>query len=413
VNHFSFRRGALHCEGVPLSRIAREVGTPTYVYSTATLVRHLDVLQQAFAARPPLLCYAVKANPSLAILKLFARRGAGFDIVSGGELSAVLAAHGRPERVVFSGVGKTRDEMAFALRSGILQFNVESAEELFTLDQVARERKMRAPFAIRVNPHVDARTHRYIATGLKTSKFGVPFAEAISLYRRSRTLKGLLARGLDCHIGSQLTDASPVREAITKVADLFQTLRGEGVALTHLDVGGGLGITYTDEKPPSVTEYAKAVLGALSGVDAKLVIEPGRVLVGNAGILLTRVLYRKQTPARKFVIVDAGMNDLIRPALYEAHHEIVSVTARRGKKQKVDVVGPVCESSDVLGRGRLLPPLEQGDLLATMTAGAYGMSMASNYNARPRAAEVLVDGEGYRVVRRRESFEDLLRNETP
>lgn len=411
MNHFSFRRGALCCESVPLARIAADVGTPTYVYSTATLTRHLAVQQSAFEGTPHLLCYSVKANSSLAILRLFARQGAGFDIVSGGELVRVLTARGRPERVVFSGVGKTRDEMAFALKSGILQFNVESAEELLALDQVARSMNTHAPFALRVNPHVDAKTHRYISTGLRTSKFGVPFAEAIALYRHSRTLKGLLARGLDCHIGSQLTDARPVRQAITRVADLFQALRGEGFGLTHLDVGGGLGITYNDEKPPSVAEYARAVLGPLKGLNATLVMEPGRVLVGNAGVLLTKVLYRKQTPARKFIIVDAGMNDLLRPALYAAHHQIVPVKPRRGKKQKADVVGPVCESSDVLGYARLLPPLQQNDLLATMSAGAYGMSMASNYNARPRPAEVLVDGDRYRVVRRRESLEDLLRNE--
>ncbi|MBS1153291.1 MAG: Diaminopimelate decarboxylase [Myxococcaceae bacterium] len=413
MNHFSPRRGTLACEAVPLTRIAKEVGTPTYVYSTATLIRHLTVLQEAFKGTPHLHCYAVKANSSLAILKLFAQRGAGFDIVSGGELVRVLAARGRASKVVFSGVGKTEEEMAFALKEGILQFNVESAEELLALDKVARRLKRVAPFAMRVNPHVDARTHRYIATGLKSSKFGVPFEEAIALYRKSRTLKGLNARGLDCHIGSQVTDAKPVQQAIGRVAELFRSLRGEGFALTHLDVGGGLGITYTDEKPPSVAEYARAVLTPLRGLDATLVMEPGRVLVGNAGVLLTRVLYRKKTPARSFVIVDAGMNDLIRPALYEAHHEIVPVVPRRGKKQKVDVVGPVCESSDVLGYDRALPPQEQGDLLAVLSAGAYGMSMASNYNARPRPAEVLVDGKSYRVVRRRESLEDLLRNETP
>ncbi len=413
MNHFSPQRGALFCEGVSLAKIAKEVGTPTYVYSTATLVRHLTVLQEAFEGVPHLHCYAVKANSSLAILKLFSKRGAGFDIVSGGELVRVLAARGRAAKVVFSGVGKTEEEMAFALREGILQFNVESAEELYALDKVARRLKLVAPFALRVNPHVDAKTHRYISTGLKSSKFGVPFEEAIALYRASRKLKGLNARGLDCHIGSQITDAKPVQQAIGRVTALFKTLRSEGFGLTHLDIGGGLGITYTDEKPPSVAEYARAVLTPLKGLDATLLMEPGRVLVGNAGVLLTKVLYRKKTPARAFVIVDAGMNDLLRPALYEAHHEIVPVQPRKGKKQKADVVGPVCESSDVLGYDRALPPLEQGDLLSVMSAGAYGMSMASNYNARPRPAEVLVDGKGYRVVRRRESLEDLLRNETP
>ncbi len=412
MNHFSPRRGALFCEGVPLARIAAQVGTPAYVYSTATLVRHLTVLQDAFEGVPHLHCYAVKASSSLAILKLFGQRGAGFDIVSGGELVRVLAARGRPEKVVFSGVGKTEDEMSFALREGILQFNVESAEELYALDKVARRMKRVAPFALRVNPNVDAKTHRYIATSLKTSKFGVPIEEAVALYRASRKLKGLNARGVDCHIGSQVTDAKPVQQAIGRVVDLFRTLRGEGFALTHLDVGGGLGIKYTDENPPSVADYARAVLTPLRGLDAVLLMEPGRVLVGNAAVLLTRVIYRKKTAARSFVIVDAAMNDLIRPALYEAHHEIVPVAPRRGKKTKVDVVGPVCESSDVLGYDRLLPPQEQGDLLVVKTAGAYGMSMASNYNSRPRAAEVLVDGAKFRVVRKRETLDDLIRNET-
>jgi diaminopimelate decarboxylase len=412
VNHFHLRRGALHCEAVALARIAREVGTPTYVYSTATLTRHVDVLQAAFRATPTLLCYSVKANSNLALLKLLADRGAGFDIVSVGELARVVEAGGDPAKVVFSGVGKREDELARALELGVLQVNVESAEELALLDRVARRLKRRAPFALRVNPDVDARTHRYIATGLKTSKFGVPFEEAMALYRASRRLKGLVARGLDCHIGSQLTDTRPVREAIGKVADLYRALRADGLPLTHLDVGGGLGVTYTTETPPGLDEYARAVREPLRGLDTTLVLEPGRVVVANAGVLLTRVLYRKQTPARRFVIVDAGMNDLLRPALYEARHELAPVRPRRGRRARVDVVGPVCESSDVLGHDRLLPPLAAGDLLAVMTAGAYGMSMASSYNSRPRPAEVLVDGSRYRVVRARETLADLWRGET-
>lgn len=413
MNHFHEARGALWAEGVPLARIAQAVGTPTYVYSAATLRRHLAVVQQAFTRATTTLCYSVKANSNLAVLKLFADGGAGFDIVSGGELSRVLAAGGDPGKVVFSGVGKREDEMAAALKAGILMFNVESAEELALLDRVGRSLGVRAPFALRVNPDVDAKTHRYIATGLKTSKFGVPFEEAVALYRRSRRLKGVVARGVDCHIGSQLTDARPVREAITRVSGLYQALRGEGFPLTHLDVGGGLGVTYTREKPPGVDQYAKAVLGSTQHLGATLVLEPGRVLVANAGVLLTRVLFRKQTPARRFVIVDAGMNDLLRPALYEAHHDIVAVQPRRGRSATVEVVGPVCESSDVLGHHRALPPLRQGDLLAVKTAGAYGMSMASTYNSRPRPAEVLVDGETFRVVRKREALDDLYRGETP
>ncbi len=411
MNHFEYRKGALWCERVPLSRIAKEVGTPCYVYSRATLERHFRVLSEAFEGAPHLLCYSVKACSNLAVLRLLAEWGSGFDIVSGGELLRVLAARGRASRVVFSGVGKTRDELVFALKEGILQFNVESEEELLLLDRVGRELGQPAPFAIRVNPEIDAKTHRHIATGLKSSKFGVPFSQALGLYRKSRRLKGLVARGLDCHIGSQLTDARPLAKAVQKVADLYRTLQAEGFALTHLDAGGGLGITYSNERPPTVDDYARAVLKPLRGLDATLVLEPGRVLVGNAGVLLTSVLYRKQT-SRRFVVVDAGMNDLLRPALYEAHHEVLPVSPRRGRKQRVDVVGPVCESSDVLARERPLAPLAQGDLLAVMSAGAYGMSMASNYNSRPRPAEVLVEGARWRVVRKRERLDELMRGET-
>ena len=413
MNHFREQRGALWAEEVPLSRIAEEVGTPTYVYSAATLRRHLGVVQAAFARVPTVVCYSVKANSNLAVLKLFADGGSGFDIVSHGELARVLQAGGDPKKVVFSGVGKREDEMAAALEAGILMFNVESAEELSTLDRVGRRMGVRAPFALRVNPDVDAKTHRYIATGLKTSKFGVPFEEAVALYKLSRKMKGLEARGVDCHIGSQLTDARPVKEAITRVSGLYAELKKQGFALTHLDVGGGLGVTYSKERPPGLEDYARAVLESAPGLDATLVLEPGRVLVANAGVLLTRVLYRKKTTAKRFLIVDTGMNDLLRPALYEAHHDIVAVKPRRGLKTTMEIVGPVCESTDVLGHARSLPPLNQGDLLAVKTAGAYGMSMASTYNSRCRPAEVLVDGKEYRVVRKREALEELWRGETP
>ena len=413
MNHFDFKRGALWAEQVPLSRIAAEVGTPTYVYSAATLRRHLGVVQSAFAKVPTVVCYSVKANSNLAVLKLFARGGSGFDIVSHGELARVLKAGGDPKKVVFSGVGKREDEMVAALKAGILMLNVESAEELSLLDRVGRRLGLRAPFALRVNPDVDAKTHRYIATGLKTSKFGVPFEEAVALYKASRRMKGLEARGVDCHIGSQLTDARPVSEAITRVAGLYAELKAQGFPLTHLDVGGGLGVTYSKERPPGVEAYAKAVLQAAQHLGATLVLEPGRVLVANAGVLLTRVLFRKKTAAKRFLIVDAGMNDLLRPALYEAHHDIVAVKPRRGSKTTMEIVGPVCESADVLGHGRSMSPLEQGDLLAVKSAGAYGMSMASTYNSRCRPAEVLVDGKEYRVVRKREALEELWRGETP
>ncbi len=413
MNHFHEKRGALQAEGVALERIAQEVGTPTYVYSQATLTRHLSVVQHAFSAVPTLVCYSVKANSNLAVLKLFARGGSGFDIVSVGELGRVRKAGGDVKKVVFSGVGKRADELEAALKAGILMFNVESAEELELLDQVGRRVGKRAPFALRVNPDVDAKTHRYIATGLKTSKFGVPFEEAVALYKWSRRRPGLEARGVDCHIGSQLTDARPVKEAITRVAGLYSELKSQGFGLTHLDVGGGLGVTYSKEKPPDVSTYAKAVIDSTKHLGTTLVLEPGRVLVGNAGVLLTRVLFNKRTPAKHFVIVDAGMNDLMRPALYEAHHDIVAVKPRRGAKTTVEIVGPVCESTDVLGHGRSMAPLKQGDLLAIRTAGAYGMSMASTYNSRQRPAEVLVDGDDYRVVRKREALEALWQGETP
>jgi diaminopimelate decarboxylase len=411
VNHFTYRKRVLHAEEVPLAAIAEAVGTPVYVYSTATLVRHFRVVTEAFAPHPHLVCFSVKANSNLSVLRLLAEQGSGFDIVSGGELARVRQAGGEPAKTVFAGVGKTPEEMAQALSAGILFFNVESAEELEQLDAVARAQGKRAPFAIRVNPNVDARTHRYIATGLKTSKFGVPFEEAVALYGRSKKMKGLRAVGLDCHIGSQITRTAPFKAALSKVAGLYQELKTKGHGLQYLDIGGGLGITYTAETPPSPAEYARTALAAVGHTGATVIFEPGRVVVGNAGVLLTRVLYRKRTPARTFVVVDAGMNDLMRPALYDAHHGLQPLVQRRGQEVEVDVVGPVCESTDVLARERSLVLPRQGELMALMSAGAYGMSMASTYNSRPRPAEVLVDGDAWRVVRERERLEDLWRGE--
>jgi len=413
VNHFSYRKRVLHAEEVPLSAIAEAVGTPVYVYSAATLRRHFRVVTEAFGKHPHVVCYAVKANSTLAVLKLLAEQGSGFDIVSGGELARVKAAGGEPGKTVFAGVGKTADEMAQALDAGILFFNVESPEELEQLDAVARAKGKRAPFAIRVNPNVDAGTHRHISTGLKTSKFGVPFEEALALYTRSKRMKGLEAVGVDCHIGSQITKTAPFKAALSKVGGLYQELKAKGHALRYLDIGGGLGITYTSETPPTPAEYASAALAAVGDTGATLVFEPGRVVVGNAGLLVTRVLFRKKTPARHFVVVDAGMNDLMRPALYDAHHGLQPLVQRRGTAVEVDVVGPVCESTDVLARQRELVLPNQGELYALMSAGAYGMSMASNYNSRPRPAEVLVDGDAWRVVRERESVQDLWRGERP
>jgi len=408
---FHYKEGALWAERVPLARIAQRVGTPTYVYSKAALIEQFREIEQAFGSKRHLVCYSVKASSNLALLRLFAKLGAGFDIVSGGELARVLRASADPRKVVFAGVGKTLEEMGEALRRGILLFNVESSEELDALDQLARQFRVRAPFAIRVNPHVDAKTHPYIATGLSSSKFGVPFREAVALYGRSRRMKGLQARGLDCHIGSQLVDPAPIRIALTKVAQLYLHLKATGLELDLLDVGGGLGITYAQENPPSTAEYVALVLEAVKDTGASLIFEPGRALVGNAGLLLTRVLYRKRTPRRNFVVVDAGMNDLIRPALYQAFHEVTPAVQRPGRRQKMDVVGPVCESADFLGRDVQLVMPEPGDLLAAMSAGAYGMSMASNYNSRPRPAEVLVEGGDFRLIRRRETYPDLMRGE--
>ncbi|OJT16896.1 diaminopimelate decarboxylase [Archangium sp. Cb G35] len=413
MNHFSYRKRVLHAEDVPLPAIAGAVGTPVYVYSTATLRRHFRVVTEAFGKHPHLVCYAMKANSTLAVLRLLAEEGSGFDIVSGGELARVKAAGGQPGKTVFAGVGKTADEMAQALSAGILFFNVESPEELELLDAVGRAQGKRAPFALRVNPNVDARTHRHISTGLKTSKFGVPFEDTVALYARAKKMKGLRAVAVDCHIGSQITRTAPFKAALTRMAGLYKELKAQGHALQYLDIGGGLGITYTEETPPTPAEYARTAIAATGDTGATLVFEPGRLLVGNAGVLVTRVLFRKKTPARQFVVVDAGMNDLMRPALYDAHHGLQPLVQRRGKEVEVDVVGPVCESTDVLARQRKLVLPQAGELYALMTAGAYGMSMASNYNSRPRPAEVLVDGDAWRVVRERESVEDLWRGERP
>ncbi|PTL83823.1 diaminopimelate decarboxylase [Vitiosangium sp. GDMCC 1.1324] len=413
MNPFTYRKRVLHAEEVPLPAIAEAVGTPVYVYSATALRQNFRAVTEAFGSHPHQVCYAVKANSTLAVLKLLAQEGSGFDIVSGGELARVKAAGGEPGKTVFAGVGKTADEMAQALAAGILFFNVESPEELELLDAVGRAQGKRAPFALRVNPNVDARTHRHISTGLKTSKFGVPFEETVALYARAKRMKGVQAVGVDCHIGSQITRTAPFKAALTKMGELYKALKAKGHALQYLDIGGGLGITYTEEKPPSPAEYARTALSAAGDTGATLVFEPGRLLVGNAGVLVTRVLFRKKTSARQFVVVDAGMNDLMRPALYDAHHVLKPLVERRGQEVEVDVVGPVCESTDVLARQRKLVLPKQGELHALMSAGAYGMSMASNYNSRPRPAEVLVDGAAWRVVRERESVEDLWRGERP
>jgi diaminopimelate decarboxylase len=413
VDYFEYRGGELIAEGVPLARIAREVGTPCYVYSRATVERHYRAFDSAFGTHPHSVCYAVKANSTLAVLDVLARLGSGFDIVSVGELERVLRAGGDPAKVVFSGVGKNASEMRRALETGIRCFNVESVPELNRLAATAAALGVSAPVALRVNPDVDARTHPYIATGLTENKFGIPIAEAREAYQLAARLDDVDVIGVACHIGSQLVDNAPFVDALDRVLSLAADLERAGVSLKHIDIGGGLGIRYRDEAPPEPQDYARELTALLDsrGVRKPLLIEPGRAIVGNAGVLLTRIEYVKDTPARRFAIVDAAMNDLLRPSLYGAWQEIVPVSERGGPRRRCDIVGPVCETADFLGKDRELA-VEPGDLLAVRSAGAYGMVMSSNYNSRPRVAEVMVDGDRFAVVRQRETLEDLLRRET-
>lgn len=411
MDHFHYRDGKLYCEAVPLAEIAARFGTPCYVYSRATIERHWQAFSRPLAAYEHLLCYAVKANANLGILSLLAHLGAGFDIVSVGELERVLVAGGDPRKVVFSGVGKRADEMRRALAVGIHCFNVESPAELERLNQIAGEMGCRAPVSLRVNPDVDADTHPYVATGLKESKFGIPIAEAEEIYLRAATLPHIRLLGVDCHIGSQLTTLAPFTDALKRILVLVDRLKDLGITLSHLDMGGGLGIPYHHEHPPSPDTYAAALLQTLNNRPLILIIEPGRAIVGNAGILLTRIEYLKHTPHKNFAIMDAAMNDLVRPALYHAWQNIVAVVPRTELPTLLyDIVGPVCETGDFLGRERPLA-LAEGDLLAVRSAGAYGFSMSSNYNTRPRATEVLVDNTDAYCVRSRENVSDLYANE--
>lgn len=406
------RDGTLHLEDVRLDQIAAACGTPCYVYSRAAVERAYRAYDQAFAGHPHAIHYAVKASGNLALLALLARLGAGFDVVSGGELARVLRAGAEPARVVFSGVGKSAAELQAALDAGIGCINVESAAELERLSALAAAAGKTARVALRVNPQVDARTHPYIATALADSKFGIPHTEARALYARAAALPGLASVGLACHIGSQLTELAPLREAAARMAELAAALQSDGIALEHLDLGGGLGIAYRDQAVPAPAEYARALIEATAGCGLPIHVEPGRSIVGPAGVLLTRVEYLKPGAPRGFAVVDAAMTELLRPALYDAWHAVLPVAARSGAAQPWDVVGPVCESGDWLARGRELA-LQPGDLLAIADAGAYGFAMASNYNARPRPPEVLVEGATFRVVRARESVEELWRGETP
>ena len=409
---FHYREHALHCDGVPLAEIAARAGTPSYIYSATAIRDNFRAYDQAFGDQPHTVCYAVKANGNLAVLRLLAAEGAGFDIVSGGELFRVLKAGGDPAKIVFSGVGKTATEIDEALKAGILNFNCESEPELALIDALAHRLGKKARVALRVNPDVEADTHHYISTGKLAHKFGIDIADAEAVYERARALPNLLLEGVSCHIGSQLMDPEPVMEAVDRVLDLITRLRAKGFDIRIGDFGGGLGVAYhAEDATPSISDFVTKLKARVAGHNLHVLIEPGRSIVGQAGVLLTKVLYRKTTGDKEFVIVDAAMNDLIRPALYQAHHEILPVRSREGATITADVVGPVCETGDFLARDREMPAALPGDVLAICTAGAYGFAQACTYNARRRPAEVMVDGKEWKIIRERESYDDLIRGE--
>ncbi|MDH5511251.1 MAG: diaminopimelate decarboxylase [Nitrospinota bacterium] len=413
MNHFDYKEGQFHCEDVPLARIAEEVGTPFYCYSHATLLRHFTVFDQAFREVPHLVCFAVKANSNLAVIRIFAKAGGGADIVSGGELYRAQKAGVPANKTVFAGVGKTHTEIEDALKAGILMFNVESSQELLLIDLVAGKLGVKAPVALRVNPDVDPQTHPYISTGLKQSKFGISIEGALEEYKNASKLPNIEIVGMHKHIGSQITLVSPFADALEKTLELVVALRDEGINISYVDIGGGLGITYNDEAPPHPDELAKAIVPMLKETGCTIVFEPGRVLVGNAGALVTRALFTKTNADKTFIIVDAAMNDLARPSLYGSYQHIVPLLQEAAKRKKTtaDVVGPICESGDFLAKGRVLPEFYPDELMAVMSAGAYGFTMSSNYNSRPRVPEVLVHGATYDVIRKRETVQDLVRGE--
>jgi diaminopimelate decarboxylase len=412
MHDFEYKNDELHCEGVPLRTIAQRVGTPFYCYSSSTLTNHVRAFDRAFAGGPHLICFAVKSNPGTAVLRLLGREGAGADIVSGGELYRALRAGIDPKKIVYAGVGKRRDEIEYALKMDILMFNVESGEELQAIDRAAKDMHTKARIALRVNPDIDPRTHAYISTGLKENKFGIPIEQALEYYQIAQSLANVEIVGIHQHIGSQITELQPFIDALARLMGFVDKLHAAGVGIRYINMGGGLGITYKDETPPLPKDVAQAIKPLLAKSGCTLIMEPGRAIVGNAGVLVTSVLYHKQTGDKKFMIVDAGMNDLIRPSLYEAYHDIRPVTRQAAPKRVVaDIVGPICESGDFLAKDREMPETKQGDLLAVMGAGAYGFSMSSNYNSRPRVAEVLVRGNDYYVVRERETYNDLVRGE--
>ena len=411
MHHFHHKNGELYCEDVLVSDVAREVGTPCYLYSYATLRQHFRAFDHAFARMEHLTCFSMKSNSNLAVLRLFAGEGAGMDIVSGGELYRALKAGVEPGKIVYSGVGKQAEEIEYALKSDILMFNVESAQEISKLDAVAGRVGKKAQIAIRVNPDVDPKTHPYISTGLKENKFGIDIKNVLEEYKVAARMKNLKVSGVSCHIGSQLTQVNPFVDALTKLKGLIGELKEAGILIDYLDLGGGLGVTYDREEPPHPDEYAAAILKELETADLTLILEPGRVITGNAGIFLTKVIYTKPTPLKTFFIVDGAMNDFMRPSLYNAYHKILPVKITGGQVVTADIVGPICESGDFFAKGREVEAFEPGDLLAVMSAGAYGFSMSSTYNSRPRACEVLVKGSRFYIIRARETFKDLVRGE--
>lgn len=412
MNDFHYQNGELWCEEVPVRVLAESAGTPLYVYSHKTLKRHFQVFDKAFAGMKHLICFSVKANSNIAILRLLMKEGGGADIVSGGELYRALQAGADPSRIVYSGVGKKQDEIEFAIRSNILMFNVESPQELEVINAVAGRLGAKARISIRINPDVDPKTHPHISTGLKNNKFGIDIQKSLEEYRRARQFKNIEIIGVDCHIGSQVTQISPFVDALEKLKSFINLLKKDGIEIKYLDLGGGLGITYNQETPPHPDEYAQAIRQAAEGLDCTFILEPGRVIVGNAGALISRVLFTKSNGEKNFIIVDAGMNDLIRPSLYDSFHRIISVVPNKDEDTcKADIVGPICESGDFLAKDRAVPGYMSGDLIAVMSAGAYGFTMSSNYNSRPRAAEVMVKDDKFYVIRRREDYQDLVRGE--
>jgi diaminopimelate decarboxylase len=410
MHFFQHKAGVLHCEECSIEAIAHEVGTPFYLYSYRTLVRHFQALDSAFEDLPHLLCYSAKANSNAAVLRTFINLGGGVDVVSGGELFRALHAGADPGKIVYSGVGKREDEIRYALQQRILMLNVESYQELHVINGIASTMGIQAPVALRINPDIDPQTHPYIATGMKEAKFGIDMDRALEWYQEAKGLRHLAIRGVSCHIGSQLTETGPFVEALKRVKELVLKLKGEGITIEYVDLGGGLGITYHQEEPPAPQEYAHAIIEEGKGLPGTFIFEPGRVLVGNAGILVTQVLYTKEGE-KNFVVVDAAMNDLVRPTLYGSYQEIVSIREKQGAEMVADMVGPICESGDFLARDRVMPRFEPGDLVAVMSAGAYGFAMSSTYNSRPRVAEVLVKDDTFHLIRERETYADLIRGE--